>query len=119
MRLAYLYSDHDGCTIKILSVKRLFPNLVFFLMTLFSLNATGQITKADLRILKAKEDSLADYSRFLVMDSMTAGRMKSDSVFTRSLVRALQVKNSFYYPFDSILGVSKLYAPDSTFRIFT
>ncbi|HEU0064909.1 MAG TPA: hypothetical protein VFQ58_07750, partial [Flavisolibacter sp.] len=31
----------------------------------------------------------------------------------------LQVKNSFYYPFDSVQGVSKLFAPDSTFKIFT
>jgi hypothetical protein len=31
----------------------------------------------------------------------------------------LQIKNSFHYPFDSVQGVSKLYAPDSTFRIFT
>jgi hypothetical protein len=29
------------------------------------------------------------------------------------------IKNSFYYPFDSVLGVSRLYAPDSSFRIFT
>lgn len=45
--------------------------------------------------------------------------MISDSVFTRTLVRALQIKNSFYYPFDSVVGISKLYAPDSSFRIFT
>jgi hypothetical protein len=45
--------------------------------------------------------------------------MRSDSLFIRALVRALQVKNSFYYPFDSIQGISKLYAPDSAFRIFT
>jgi hypothetical protein len=35
------------------------------------------------------------------------------------LLRALKVKNSFYYPFDSVLGISKLYAPDSSFRIIT
>jgi hypothetical protein len=29
------------------------------------------------------------------------------------------VKNSFYYAFDSVKGVSHIYAPDSTFRIFT
>jgi len=45
--------------------------------------------------------------------------MRSDSLFIRALVRALQVKNSFYYPFDSVQGISKLYAPDSAFRIFT
>ena len=45
--------------------------------------------------------------------------MRSDSLFIRTLVRSLQVKNSFYYPFDSLQGVSKLYAPDSSFKIFT
>ena len=45
--------------------------------------------------------------------------MRSDSSFIRALVRSLQVKNSFFYPFDSVKGISKLYAPDSSFRIFT
>lgn len=45
--------------------------------------------------------------------------MIADSAFTKTLVRALQIKNSFYYPFDSVLGVSKLYAPDTSFRIIT
>lgn len=67
----------------------------------------------------AKEDTLADYSYFLNTDTLTEDRMISDSIFTRTLVRALQVKNSFYYPFDSVMGISKLYAPDTSFRIFT
>jgi hypothetical protein len=77
------------------------------------------ISAADRKKLAAKEDSLKDYARFLVTDSTTASRMISDSIFTRVLVRALRIKNSFYYPFDSVMGVSKLYAPDSSFRIFT
>ncbi|RYY59690.1 MAG: hypothetical protein EOO05_12465 [Chitinophagaceae bacterium] len=100
-------------------MKRFYPVILLVLSLSLAVSADAQISKADLRILKGKEDTLANYSRFLIMDSMTAGRMISDSIFTRSLVRALQVKNSFYYPFDSVMGVSKLYAPDSTFRIFT
>ena len=69
--------------------------------------------------MKAKEDTLQQYARNLIIDTLTADRMISDSIFTRTLVRALQIKNSFYYPFDSVQGISKLYAPDSTFRIFT
>ena len=80
---------------------------------------TQLITAADRKKLQAKEDSLENYARYLVTDSMTAERMISDSIFTRTLVRALQIKNSFYYPFDSVLGISKLYAPDTSFRIFT
>lgn len=77
------------------------------------------ISAADKKKLKAKEDTLQLYARFLITDTLTEDRMISDSIFTRTLVRALQIKNSFFYPFDSVKGVSKLYAPDSTFRIFT
>jgi hypothetical protein len=78
-----------------------------------------RILPADKKILKEKEDSLKSLAADIILDSLTESRMRSDSLFTRTLVRALQVKNSFYYPFESVQGVSKLYAPDSTFRIFT
>ena len=77
------------------------------------------ISPSDKKKLALKEDTLIFYARNLVMDSSTADRMISDSIFTRTLVRALQIKNSFYYPFDSVQGISKLYAPDTSFRIFT
>ncbi len=77
------------------------------------------ITPSDRKKLQAKEDTLRGYAQFMITDSLTEDRMISDSFFTRTLVRALQVKNSFYYPFDSVFGISKLYAPDTSFRIFT
>ncbi len=49
----------------------------------------------------------------------TEDRFRSDSNFVKVLVRALKTKNSFHYPFDSLKTVSRLYAPDSSFRIFT
>jgi hypothetical protein len=78
-----------------------------------------KISPADLNTLKRKEDSLKALAKAVIVDSLTAGRMRSDSLFVRTLVRTLQVKNSFYYPFDSVLGISKIYAPDSAFRIFS
>jgi len=94
--------------------------LFLFLLVSFSYSALSQkITSADRKKLRAKEDTLADYSYFLNTDTLTEDRMISDSIFTRTLVRALQIKNSFYYPFDSVMGISKLYAPDTSFRIFT
>jgi len=77
------------------------------------------ISSADKKKLKAKEDTLLQYAEYLITDTLTEERMVSDSIFTRTLVRALQIKNSFWYPFDSVKGISKLYAPDSVFRIFT
>lgn len=74
---------------------------------------------ADRLQLIQKQDTLLKLSRTLNTDSIQALRMKADSQFTRVLVRALQTRHSFYFPFDSLTGISKLYAPDSSFRIFT
>ena len=95
-------------------------SLVFILLVSFSqVSFSQKITTADMKKLRVKEDSLSDYSYYLNTDSLPEDRMISDSIFTKTLVRALQIKNSFYYPFDSLLGISKLYSPDTTFRIFT
>jgi len=95
----------------------------FLLVLSFLLmGATVQAQKigaAEVKILKQKEDSLKKLAKNLIIDSLTERRMRNDSLFVRTLIRSLQVKNSFHYPFDSVVGVSKLYAPDSTFRIFT
>ncbi len=108
--------------IQIISVKKLLSKFLFAIAisVVFSQAVSAQtIAKADLKELKAKEDTLKAYARHLVTDSLTQTRMIADSIFTRVLVRALKVKNSFYYPFDNVLGISKMYAPDSSFRIFT
>jgi hypothetical protein len=95
-------------------------SLIALVMVFISQLAASQtITPADRKQLRAKEDTLKTYSRFMVTDSLTQTRMIADSLFTRILVRALKIKNSFYYPFDAVLGISKLYSPDSSFRIFT
>jgi len=78
-----------------------------------------KIAAADLKKLRAKEDTLKEYAQYLNTDTLPEERMISDSIFIKTFVRALQVKNSFYYPFDSVIGISKLYAPDTSFRIFT
>jgi len=78
-----------------------------------------KILSSDRKKLQEKEDSLQQLAKNIILDSLTARRMRSDSLFTKTLIRALQTRNSFYYPFDSVQGVSKLYAPDSAFRIFT
>lgn len=81
--------------------------------------AAQSLSQAELKTLKRKEDTLKALAKDVIVDSLTAGRMRSDSLFVRTLVRTLQVKNSFYYPFDSVQGIGKVYAPDSAFRIFS
>src|SRR5215212_8240995 len=94
-------------------------SLIIMMIAFAGVGNAQKITSADRKLLKAKEDTLKNLAANIIMDSLTAGRMRSDSQFTKTLIRSLQIKNSFYYPFASVQGVSKLYAPDSTFRIFT
>ncbi len=93
--------------------------LFIFSILLASSLAAQDIPPADLRKLQVKEDSLKLLAKNVYIDSFTAGRMRSDSQFVKTLVRSLLIKNSFYYPFDSVQGISKLYSPDSMFRIIT
>ncbi|MEY4629557.1 MAG: hypothetical protein RLZZ595_1883 [Bacteroidota bacterium] len=83
------------------------------------LHAQQQLGKSALDILKKKEDSLAVLGRQIVESEEAGIRFRSDSQFTRLLVRSLKTPNSFYFPFDSLATISRLYAPDSMFRIFT
>ena len=70
-------------------------------------------------VLLKKEDSLKRYSTNILQAPFLDQRFSADSIFTKIFVRALKIKGSFYYPFDSLITVSKLYPPDSSFRIFT
>jgi hypothetical protein len=95
-------------------------SFTILLLTAFSQVGMAQaISKSDYKKLREKEDSLKTWAQFMIMDSLPEDRMYSDSIFTRVLVRTLLIKNSFYYPFDSVFGISKIYSPDSSFRIFT
>lgn len=88
-------------------------------LLLFTCTSFSQINDNDLKILGRKEDSLKLMAKSFLTEAETADRMRQDSLFIKTLIRSLQVKHSFYYPFDSVKGISHLYAPDSSFRIFT
>lgn len=95
-------------------------SIILLLFSFLLVNAGAQkINPGDLKILRAKEDSLKKLSYHLNTDSLPQERMLADSAFTKTLIRALQIRHSFYFPFDSVLGVSKLYAPDTSFRLIT
>lgn len=59
------------------------------------------------------------YCKKMIMDRTALQRFLADSTFIKMLVRGLKTPNSFNYPFDSLETVSRLYAPDSSFRIFS
>ena len=88
-----------------------------FLATLIA--PAQSISKADNRNLEKKEDSLKRLAEKIIQGVNPIDRLRADSIFTKVLVRSLKTKNSFHYPFDSLYGISKLYAPDSSFRIYS
>ncbi len=93
--------------------------LLFSFFLLSSVANAQHLSAANKKFLDRKEDSLKNAADSMINASTPAKRFRSDSILVRTLVRALQTNNSFYYSFDSLQAVSKLYPPDSSFRIFT
>jgi hypothetical protein len=101
----------------------------FFLFVLLAgfvyLDGSGQsftnshISDQQEQELEKRQDSLSHYAYDIINAQEPNQRFRADSFFIRMLVRSLKVQNSFYFPFDSLQTISKLYAPDSSFRIFT
>ena len=89
------------------------------LLFISSASAKAQINSADSISLKTQEDSLKYYAKRMIFDTVSENRFYCDSIFIRRLVLTLKTPYSFNYPFDSLVTVSHLYAPDSSFRIFT
>jgi hypothetical protein len=98
------------------SLKRFF----FIIGCLFTLSIHAQRkTPVSVQLLTHLEENMKGYADAIVNASETADRAVADSAFTKALVQALKVPYSFSYPFDSLHTISHLYAPDSSFRIFT
>jgi hypothetical protein len=102
-------------------MKKLSVYIVFAVGILFIVPQlpAQSISSANRKFLIQKEDSLKILADSMINALDAAKRFRSDSQFVKTFVRALITKNSFYYPFDSLFTVSHLYAPDSSFRIFT
>lgn len=102
-------------------MKKFFLKYILFFLVLFisSGSQAQSLSAADKKVMLIKEDSLKQIARFMILDTLAAGRMLAYKDFVPTFLRALRIRNSFYFPFDSVQGISKLYAPDSSFRIFT
>ncbi|MEO8819910.1 MAG: hypothetical protein ABI267_10020 [Ginsengibacter sp.] len=96
--------------------------LAVILVSLFLFGSTcfaQRISSSEKKILNKKEDSLKIFAYQILNGRNAEDRFTADSQFTKTFVRALQIKNSFYYPFDSLISIAKLVPPDSSFKIFT
>lgn len=71
------------------------------------------------QLLRQLEENMRNYAKDIVNARETGERAVADSIFTKALVQALKIPYSFSYPFDSLQTISRLYAPDSSFRIIT
>lgn len=97
----------------------MFRYILIFLFCFTGASVKAQVNAEDITSLQRQEDSLKYYAKGMIYDSMAENRFYFDSVFIRRFVAALKTPHSFTYPFDSLITISRLYAPDSTFRIFT
>ncbi len=95
-------------------------NLIFVLFLIFSFNKNvlGGINPEDFETLHAYEDSLSILADSIVNGSEQGVRQLACYELIPMLVKALKVKNSFEYPFDSLKHINILYPDDKSFRIF-
>lgn len=95
--------------------------IIFSAILFFAANTciAQRLSNSEKKFLSKKEDSLKNIAPQIIGGRNVEDRFTADSQFTKIFVRALQTKNSFYYPFDSLITIAKVMPPDSTFRIFT
>lgn len=93
--------------------------LLTILIIAANISIAQKITIVQKQELQKIENEIKNNANEMVAAEEAIDRYRADSLFTRGLVRALRTPNSFYYSFDSINTISKVYAPDSSFKIFT
>jgi hypothetical protein len=90
------------------------------IILLYQLTLTAQsLSAANEQRLQQTEDSLKVLAKKIILANTAALRFSNDSSFTKMFVRALKTPYSFEFPFDSLETISRQYAPDNSFRIFT
>jgi hypothetical protein len=99
--------------------RRVFGLLAISIFLCMQSTYSQSLKPSEKKEFKEREDSLVKMAYQIVFANEAEQRFRSDSLFIKNLVRALKLKNSFYYPFDSLINISRLYSPDSAFRIFT
>ncbi|MBP6431029.1 MAG: hypothetical protein KA319_04625 [Ferruginibacter sp.] len=97
-------------------MKKLF---FLYLLSIPVLLTAQRISTADYKALQQFENNLKPTAVKIIQGINAKDRFEADSLFTRQFVTALKTKNSFFFAFDSLETISRLYAPDSSFKIFT
>ncbi len=96
------------------------PCLLLLFCIFFVAQMQAQLlSPADYALLQERETAMKLQAANMISAPLPMDRFAADSIFIKQLVLALKTPYAFYYPFDSIRSVSKIYASDSSFRIFT
>lgn len=87
--------------------------VIFISIILLSLSTIAQ----DKQQFRIKEDSLSTYLTAMRKATKEQDRLQWNKKFKNLLYQTLKLDNAFNYPFDSLKGISNLYAPDKSIRI--
>jgi hypothetical protein len=93
--------------------------LIFLFFCSFGQGSKIAFSAKEKNQLSALEDTLSFYAYSIVNDSLPEDRFYATRELIVTLVKALKMKHSFYYPFSKLKSVSLQYPPDSSFRMFT
>lgn len=89
-------------------------SLFILLCSLFN-----RLQSQNIYLFRPYEDTLKKLSNVIFNGKTDSLKFSANNKFLKTFIRALGEDNSCKFPFDSILTVSKLVAPDNSFRIFT
>lgn len=93
--------------------------VILLLVSARIVKAQGNITKDDLRELKALEADLIRATDSMYSAPIPDMRADYCAQFVKLLVRTLKIPNSYEYPFDSLATkINIIYPDDKSFRIF-
>lgn len=94
--------------------------IIFIFTILTATTAMGQkLPAAGKAALDSQQDTLRAISYDIINGKTQETRSVRNDEFIPALVKALKTPYSYYYPFDSLKTMARVYPADSTFRIFT
>lgn len=88
--------------------------LIFFLFISFS----SYSQKGNNKLIAEYEDTLKVMAHDIMNAESEKQRRASNEAFITNLTEVLKYKKSFFFPFDSLITISRIKAPDNSFRIF-
>lgn len=92
--------------------------LMYISMVLsLGLTAHGQTSVIDSALISLEKD-MSRMAHTILYGDNDSVRFAASQRFTDQITHALSMRGSFLWPFDSLISIARLYAPDSSFRLF-